>query len=590
MSYQKKTIFQVIQMIVRNELYLPAIQRKFVWGHEQIERLFDSIMRGYPIGTFLFWYVRGEKKKDYTFYKFLLNYHQRDAYLNEIAPSPELRDEIIGVLDGQQRLSGLYISLQGTYADKNPRARWENDAAFPKRQLYLNLIYSPPADQPNDVQYDFSFLPPSDAKEIDAEHLWFRVRDVLTWGEDPKIDEYYDNLVDSKNLSIANKDVIQDKKGLIKRNLRILHQRLVLEDLLSYYQVEDQELDNILDIFVRVNSGGTVLSKSDLLFSTIVANWQQGREEIEDFLETIKSKGKGFWFDSDFIMRCCLVLTDCPVLFKVDNFKKENIDKIRKSWKQIRSAIGKTVDILVAFGFSRETLTSQNAIIPIAYHLIKGGTDKDSRPEIRRYLIHVLLKQTFGGQGDQVLSNLREALRKKKDKDYILANDRFSYSTLMKAKLPGNRSMKITDDDIDEMLAYRKGAYSFIVLSFLYPQLKYGQVEFHQDHIHPASLFTDSKLKKADITESNWAKWQEIKDTLPNLQIMEGQENESKQATPFADWITGQTNGHPNVPDIAKFKADNFIPNSASLSFKHFSKFYEQRRDLLEQAIRKVLM
>jgi hypothetical protein len=576
-------------MIVRNELYLPAIQRKFVWDPEQIERLFDSIMRGYPIGTFLFWFVRGEKKNDYTFYKFLLNYHKRDAYLNEIAPRPELRDEIIGVLDGQQRLSGLYISLQGTYAYKNPRARWDNDDAFPKRELFLNLIYTPPPDEPNDTLYQFNFLTPSEARDSDKEHLWFRVRSVLTWGDDPQIDDYYDNLLDSKQLSTEIKKVVQERKSLIKRNLRLLHQRLVLEELISYYQVEDQELDNILDIFVRVNSGGTVLSKSDLLFSTIVANWQDGREEIEHFLETINSKGRGFWFDNDFIMRCCLVLTDCPVLFKVDNFKKENIDKIRKSWKDIKSSIRKTVDLLVTFGFSGETLTSQNAIIPIAYHFIKGGTDKDSRPEIRRYLLHVLLKQTFGGQGDQVLSNLREALRKKKDKDYVLADGRFSFASLSKAKLPGNRSMKITDEDIQEMLTYRKSAYSFIVLSFLYPQLKFGQVEFHQDHIHPASWFTDSKLKKAGVSESKWPHWQEIKDTLPNLQIMEGQENESKQATPFADWITGQSNGHPNVADIAKFKADNFIPSSVSLSFKQFDKFYEYRRNLLEQAIRKVL-
>lgn len=589
MSYQKKRIYEVIQMIVRNELYLPAIQRKFVWKPEQIERLFDSIMRGYPIGTFLFWFVRGDKKNDYTFYKFLLNYHDRDSYVNEIAPRPELRDQIIGVLDGQQRLSGLYISLQGSYAFKNPRARWDNDDAFPKRQLFLNLLYSPPADQPNDMLYEFKFLTQPDGKEFDKEHIWFRVRDVLTWGDEPQVDDSYDVLLDSKHITPETKTVIREKKSLIKRNLRLLHQRLVLEELLSYYQIEDQELDNILDIFVRVNSGGTVLSKSDLLFSTIVANWQEGRDEIEHFLKLINSKGKGFGFDNDFIMRCCLVLTDCPVLFKVDNFKKENIDKIRKRWKHIKSSLAKTTDILVAFGFSGETLTSQNAIIPIAYHFIKNGNDRDSRPEIHRYLLHVLLKQTFGGQGDQVLSNLRESLRKKRGEEYVLVNETFSFASLLKTKLPGNRSIKITDDDIEEMLAHRKGAYSFIVLSFLYPHLKFGQVEFHQDHIHPISMFTDSKLKKIGIPESKWSQWQEIGDTLPNLQIMEGRENESKQATPFANWIKGQSNSIPNVPDIAKFKVDNFIPSDIGLDFKQFDKFYERRRKLLEQAIRNVL-
>lgn len=572
-------------MIVRNELYLPAIQRKFVWEPEQIERLFDSIVRGYPIGTFLFWFVRGEKKNDYTFYKFLLNYHDRDAYLNEIAPRPELRDEIIGVLDGQQRLSGLYIALQGTYAYKKPRARWDNDDAFPKRKFYLNLIYSPPEDQPNDMLYEFRFLTSSEAKEIDNEHLWFLVRDVLTWGDDPDIDNYYDGLLESKHLTPQNKEIVKKRKGQIKRSLRLLHQRLVLEELLSYFQIEDQELDNILDMFVRVNSGGTELTKSDLLFSTIVANWQDGREEIENFLEAINGRGSGFEFDNDFIMRCCLVLTDSPVLFKVDNFKKENIDKIMKHWKQIKSSISKTVDLLVTFGFSGETLTSQNAIIPIAYHFIKGGTDKDSRPEIQKYLIHVLLKRTFGGQGDQVLSNLRESLRKKMDKEFILADNQFSFAALLKTKLPGNRSMRISDEDIQEILTYRKSPYSFIVLSFLYPNLKFGQVEFHQDHIHPDSFFTDSKLKKANIPESKWIHWQELKDTLPNLQIMEGRENESKRATAFSEWIINKA----NVTDIDKFKMDNFIPDKVDLEFKHFDKFYEQRRVLLEKALRNII-
>ena len=50
-----KRQFDVIKRIDSNQLFLPALQRKFVWKTEQIEGLFDSIMQGYPIGTFLFW-------------------------------------------------------------------------------------------------------------------------------------------------------------------------------------------------------------------------------------------------------------------------------------------------------------------------------------------------------------------------------------------------------------------------------------------------------------------------------------------------------------------------------------------------------
>lgn len=593
MSYVYENIKETIKKIGENIIYLPAIQRKFVWKHEQIESLFDSIMRGYPIGTFLFWFIRGEKKNEYTFYKFLTEYHERDKYRNEIAPKPELKEEIIGILDGQQRLSSMYIALQGVYRYKKPHARWDNDDAFPTRRFYLNILKALIEKEGDDFIYEFKFLTDEEGKQVDKEHLWFLVKEVLSWGEDPEIDEYYDNLLEQQDISDEVKDIIKEKRGQIKKTLRILHQRLVLKELINYYKIEEQDLDNILDIFVRVNSGGTILSKSDLLFSTIVANWEQGREEIETFLEHINKKGDGFWFDNDFIMRSCLVLTDCLVLFKVKTFKRENIEKIKGEWKNIESAINKTIDLLVEFGFNGESLTSQNAIIPVAYHFIKGGNwSFESKKEIRKYLIRALLKQTYGGQGDQVLSSIREALREKEgENDYLLKHTDFSFDQLHRARLPGNKSLEVMSDDIEEILEYKKGPYTFMMLSLLYPNLKFGQVKFHQDHIHPASLFTDAKLEKYGITKENWERWQYMRDRLPNLQLMEGRENESKNKTPFKDWLDGRdTDGNPNITDIAKFKKDNYIPADVGLDFDNFEDFYETRKNMIRDELKKMLL
>ena len=586
MSYDSKSIKEVIEMIGRNEIYLPAIQRKFVWKPEQIENLFDSIMRGYPIGTFLFWFIRGKKKDDYTFYKFIQNYHERDRYLNEITPKPELKEEIIGVLDGQQRLSSMYIALQGTYAYKKPYARWNSDNAFPERKFYLNLLKDPKETEDEGHIYEFKFLTENEAKRVNEEHLWFLIRNVLTWGKDPDIDEYYDELLFSNDIEKNIKEIIENRRRQIKKNLRILHQRLVLENIINYYKIEEQELDNILDIFVRVNSGGTILSKSDLLFSTIVASWEEGRQEIEDFLKTINKKGDGFNFNNDFIMRSCLVLTDCPVLFKVKSFKKENIIKIKNEWEKIKTSITKTVDLLVEFGFNSENLTSQNAVIPIAYYFLKGGNEsEDSKNNIRKYLIHALLKQIYGGQGDRVLSNIRDALRD--ENTYKLKQNSFSFKTFVDdVKLPGNKSLKITDEDIEEILEYKKGPYTFMVLSLLYPNLRFGQVKFHQDHIHPASLFTESKLKEHYIPQDKWEKWQEMKDRLPNLQLMEGSENESKNKTPFKQWLD---NAYSDDDNKENFMKNNYIPDNVSLEFKDFETFYEERKKILRNKLKEIL-
>src|SRR5690606_38385232 len=128
MAYQTAlTIAEVINDIHRKRYLLPAIQREFVWDTEQIERLFDSLMRDYPISSFLFWKVDRDKVKDFEFYEFLRKYHERNLRRN---PKADVTGEegITAVLDGQQRLTSLYIALKGTYAYKLPRKRWDNDS------------------------------------------------------------------------------------------------------------------------------------------------------------------------------------------------------------------------------------------------------------------------------------------------------------------------------------------------------------------------------------------------------------------------------------------------------------------------------
>jgi len=596
-KYKTDSIGNIMKQISQNEIYLPAIQRKFVWSYDQIEMLFDSIMRGYPIGTFLFWSVLGDTKDDYTFYKFIQNYHERDDYSNEIAPNPDLKDKIIGVLDGQQRLSSMYLALQGTYAYKKKHYRVESDKAYPKREMYLNLF--PSTKLEDGLIYEFKFLEEGNTEIIDInqpyfrfkdEKLWFKVKEVFKWSSDPDLDKFYDDLVESPSINPEIISLIKEMKQKIKHTLRIIHKRIILEDLINYYELEHQDLDKILDIFVRVNSGGTPLSKSDLLFSTIVARWEDARNEIDSLLKTINQKGDGFNFDNDFIMRACLVLTDSQIVFTVKSFKKENIEKITENWEQIKSSIEKMTDLLVEFGINQKNLTSLNATIPIAYYILKeGNLSKKTKPELKIYLIQSLLQRVYGGQGDSVLASMRDALRTKDQESYVLRNKSFEIADFVhNLDLPGNKRFKIDEEDIEDLLESKKGPYTFLILSLLYPNLKYGLNRLHQDHIHPASSFTNAKLNKNKISEEKWKHWQILKDQLPNLQIMEGSENESKNKTPFDEWLHGENiDDIPNVSDINKFLADNYIPKETSLEFKDFEMFFEERKRILRDEIKK---
>ena len=159
------TIVEVINHINRKAYLLPAIQREFVWSTYQIERLFDSLMRGYPIGSFLFWKVSRSNIKNYQFYEFVRDFHERDNSHNPKTNTSGDND-VTAILDGQQRLTSLYVGLKGSYAYKMPWKRWENDDAFPTRHLYLNLLGEP--DDP-DFAYHFTFLTTDEAKIKNSE-------------------------------------------------------------------------------------------------------------------------------------------------------------------------------------------------------------------------------------------------------------------------------------------------------------------------------------------------------------------------------------------------------------------------------------
>lgn len=572
MAYEKKSIRTIIDDVNCRRLYLPAIQRKYVWGDNQITRLMDSIMRGYPIGTFLFWKVKKDtiNKKEYSMYEFIKDYHERDLYKNPAAPQPFLigsGDETLwAVLDGQQRLTSLYIALQGSMSRKLPNKRWKNDDAFPKKELYFNLHSQ--ADVDEDLSYEFRFMTPDDASKNKDDSLWYLVKDILKYSQDELVTE----LIMSNGWGT-------DKIAM--KNISLLHTRLVGAEIINYFEIEADSIDSVLDIFVRVNSGGTVLSKSDLLFSTIVSHWDKARDEIDKLLSEINKIGEGFKFSNDFIMRTCLYVLDMSVTLKVETFKKDSVIKIRDNWDSIKNAIKHTVSVLNDFGFNSENILSYVAVSPMVYYLYKGGKlDANSKSELRKYIVIAQVKQIFGTASNSALTSIRESLK-------AAPSDSFSMANLKNIRFTGDRNLRYTADEIDAMFdTYEIGAYTFMILSLLYPNLKYSQKGFHQDHMHPYSSFEEDKIKKLvmidgdPLDDSIKEEWKRRRNTLANLQLLEGRENESKNATALVDWLQVKE----NIENV------KYLPVGISYELSNFDEFMEQRQKLMSDALKGILL
>ena len=571
MAYEKKSIKAIIDDINSRKILLPAIQRKFIWDDYQITRLFDSIMLEYPIGTFLFWKVKKStvNTKGYSMYEFIKDYHERDKYKNDDAPQPFSKDQddetICAVLDGQQRLTSLYIALQGSMSRKLPNKRWNNDDAFIKKELYFNLLSKNKDD--DDISFEFKFLTTNEARKENDGKIWYLVKDILKYSTE-----------DLARNSIPNGI---DNEVLVKNNVSLLYKKLVTDEIINYFEIEKDSIDSVLDVFIRVNSGGTVLSKSDLLFSTIVSHGDKARDEIDELLSGINKKGEGFKFSNDFVMRTCLYLLDMPVALKVETFKKDSVLKIKDNWEAIKKSIKETVDLLVEFGFNSENMISYVAVSPMVYFRYKGGNfDSNSKDELKKYIVIAQLRQIFGTASNSALTSIRVALK-------LASSNSFNMKNLNGIRFTGDRTLRYTADEIDAMFdTYEIGPYTFMLLSLLYPKLKFSQQSFHQDHMHPYTGFDEDKIKDlllpdgTKISDTKKNDWRRRRNTLANLQLLEGKENGSKNATPLTEWLKITSN-----KENAKF-----LPKNISYELSNFDEFMVERQKLMSEELKKILL
>ena len=509
MAYQAPiSIKQAVERINRQEYILPAIQREFVWTREQMIRLLDSIMKDYPIGSFLFWKVKSENKSNYQFYEFIRNYHERD-FKHNLPVSLHSDNDVLAVLDGQQRLTSLYIGLTGYHAEKRRYGRWNNDDAFPVCRLYLNLTH-----QLNDVDltYDFHFRSASEDFIKDEKGGWIRVGKVLEFSQ------LTDVITFLREHDLLAEQLPQDL-------LSKLYHNIMERKIINYYVEEEQDLDKVLNIFIRVNSAGTVLGYSDLLLSMATAEWTayDAREEINRLVEDLNDNGT-FEFTKDFVLKACLMTANLPTRFATVNFTAENMQKIELIWSQIASACRITTRLLADFGFTGATLPSINAVLPIVYYVfirdnpnnfLESSNFKSDRHKIKRWLCKALLKRIFSGQPDSTLQPIREAIRD--DNANGFPSEQIEQTLRLQSK-----NMQFTSEEVEAILEEKYGSgYTFSVLTLLYPWIDYSN-RIHQDHIHPKSRFTKGRLKAKGFSDDEIKVIQGQVNQIPNLQLLEG--------------------------------------------------------------------
>lgn len=576
MSYQTgHTIKKTLDAVHSNRLVLPAIQREFVWRPRQICGLFDSLMQGYPFGTFLYWNVEPHNSGDYTYYDFVLNYHQSKLpYGRSYEPMPG--QPLTAVLDGQQRLTALNIGFRGSMAWKLPYRRWNDPSAFPIRHLHLDLLWEPHEDG-GGRRYRFAFLTKGNLDNADSDECWFRVSDILSMTSPVEMQDWLNKHPSQKALTGG--------LGALWRLYQVTHK----DQVVAYYEEDSQDLEKVLQIFIRMNSGGTPLSYSDLLLSVAVAAFKDhdARKEIRSLVQDIRHQGR-FSFSKDWVLKAGLMMSDIgSIRFKVGNFNNRNMTTLEKSWQSIKDSLVRTVRLIASFGFSSRTLRADSAVLPIAYYIhTRDHTDtfltsrdySEDRNEIRSWLVRSILKSGIWGSGlDTLLTGLRSVIRE--------SSGPFPVIDIRREMTRHGRSLAFEPEEIEDLADIKYGdSRTFALLSLLFPFVNVDSFFFHIDHVFPKAGFTRTQLRKAGLPEDEWEDVVDCRDRLANLQLLPGTENVTKGAKLPADWMGGEMSEEQRQSYCDLHRLGD-VPREMT----DFKLFYDTRRDVLRDEITKLL-
>ncbi|GAA8180618.1 DUF262 domain-containing protein [Helicobacter pylori] len=535
--------------------FLPDIQREYVWlkkaDEKKIEQLFDSILRGYPIGSFLFWKLQkediaksdeqDEKKLNFQLYQFITNYDERKPHNEKIYIEQISRDDLYIVLDGQQCLTSLYIGLKGTRTLKKKGARYDNPSAYEEKRLYLNLKHQPNMDNPED-NYQFEFH--TKAPTNDEKHFWFKVGDILE--------------LESGVLNYAQKHGLEENElNLLEKLKDAFHTK----QLISFFEEKEKNLNKVLNIFIRVNSGGEKLSYPDLLMSILTASFSSDiRKKMNELVDALKDKGFPN-VEQDQVLKTCLLLIGKDTTFELKNFNKNNVKKIEENWEKITESIYNAAKLLETFGYVKY-LGSAYILSSLAYFYYKNDNqkmDKNDEEQALKFVRNAQITSYFTPSTDTKLSTIAHSIKG------VRTFEAFNHNLAKHQTCP----LKITNDAIEGMVFFDRHSRAFPVLQILYPNLNYKTTTFHIDHIYPKSKFKkeNEKLDK-DFYENH----------LYNLQLLEGQENSAKKDKDPEVWLKEE---YKNEQAIEEYKKRNYIDPKLKLEWENIKEFRKKREEAI---------
>ncbi len=356
-------ISELMDGISNHDLVLPEFQREYVWTKEQAKQLLVSLFKDYPVGSLLFWKTNDPPE------------------LKNLAATPDKLGTIDVILDGQQRLTTLYMLINGRIPPYYKQEDIHNDP----RDLYFHL-----------GECDFQYY---QGLRMQGNPLWLKVTDCFDLNQEEDINVFV----------IAEKQAGKDFKLINKlaqefsKNLTRLRQ-IRAKDMPTQTVPPQATIDDSIDIFDRVNSQGTKLTDAELALTHVTGKWPQARREMKKKIDELSHKN--FYFDLTFMTRALTGVVTERALF--EHIHKVPKEELLAGWERLSNVLDYLTSILPHrfYIHSTEDLNTTNALIPVIVYLARHQArfpDDNNIKQATHWLYAALMWSRYTAQTDQRL-------------------------------------------------------------------------------------------------------------------------------------------------------------------------------------------
>lgn len=555
--WESKTVSDTMKEISNDIFVLPIIQRRLVWNEEKMELIFDTLLKGNSFGGIM---VLEEEKGNEALFEHR-EFSLDGSPVKSKKESNNLNQNQYFVIDGQQRLQSFYIGLTGSYNGK---------------LLYYNLN-----SNYGDLEFDFKFI--NDPKKLPLKkkndngnsttNIWYPVKKLFSrlkkTNNDRQVTEeiVYELKINDTSIQKSIGDNIWQFYRGVFNNSSIGISKVIINRSLD--KIANKQ--RIVELFRRLNDGGTKLSAFDLVASILKGfEW-----EMESFLDNIIEQYQNIGISQDEIIKLIFILQNDHKKQLVDISAADAEFTINKRVR-IENSLKATEEFLHTSKLYEYFRTGNRSTIPlyfIAYNLFhKKISDDDILEyynnfdiknedyiECHKWIYTSLLNGVFKSRGAGWIpykTGVRKILEVMKEEAGNAFPRRKIYKIYREHPLNFFQP-KIKEDHLD----YYDSSFIYFLI---YEKQRVVRLQ-DEDHIHPRHI-----LEEKDID------WEDI-NSIANFQLLDyGTNRGIKNGKELYDWI------NKYIKDKDFYLKRHLIPEDESLwKSENFEKFIEERKSLI---------